>query len=171
MSSPPRTLCIRAKQRQPTDAADAIVTIDGRTNLGRAARLLRDGLVRHVGGSPNHVQTALIERIIQIKLRITAMDADFAHTGSMSEHATKSYLAWSNSYVRALNTLGLKAAPEPAASLTDIVGEHARRAAQAPRDVRGTTPAPCMPLASSAPARRDVATPGSDGVALDPDDK
>jgi hypothetical protein len=159
-SAPRKAACIRGRVRQPSDAADQIVTIDGRTHIGKVAKQLRDGLVRHVGGQPTAVELAVIERCIQLKLRIAAMDLDFAATGTMSSHATKSYLAWSNSFVRALNSLGLEAAPAPTESLASIVGTiTARKAAQA---------APPAPAPVPIPPPRDATLPRH-GVRHEPD--
>ena len=157
-SAPRKAACIRGRVRQPSDAADAIVTIDGRTHIGKVAKQLRDGLVRHVGGRPSAVELAVIERAVQLKLRVAAMDLDFAATGTMSSHATKSYLAWSNSFVRALNTLGLEATPAPTESLATLLADiGARRGAPVPVGA-------CPPV--SGPQTRD-ATQARPGARID----
>ena len=103
--------------------------------------VLRDELVRHVGGAPGGVQLALIERAVQLKLRLIGMDLTFAETGAMSAHAARTYLAWSNSFTRTLAVLGLHPAKEPPPPLADVLS-----AARTRQDVR---PAAELPAAVS----------------------
>lgn len=161
-SAPRKPPCIRARARQPSEAMDQIISIDLRTTIGKQAKQLRDSLTRHVGGRPNGVQLALIERAIQLKLRVSAMDMSFAATGEMSTHATKAYLAWSNSFTRCLACLGLTSIPAPTESLADVLASVGRlKRAQAAEH----TPATVLPYgtpdaAQAAPGPRVVADDG-----------
>lgn len=117
-------------QLGPYSRPATLVKRDGRTKEARLARETRAGLIRHVGGKPSAVQSALIEQAVQITLRIASMDKKFAETGTQTEHDSRVYLAWSNSLSRLLRQLGLKGAPERAPRLEDILAQpHQGRAA------------------------------------------
>jgi hypothetical protein len=64
-------------------------------------------------------QAAIIDQLVQLRVRIATMDREFAETGDMSAHASKTYLAWANSYARLLRHLGLKGVAERPPSLAD----------------------------------------------------
>jgi hypothetical protein len=51
-------------------------------------------LTAHVGGHPNTVQKALIERAARLTLYIELMDAEALAAGTMSERNSRMYLAW-----------------------------------------------------------------------------
>ena len=63
------------------------------------------------------------------------MDLIFAKTGAMSAHASRIYLAWSNSFTRTLAALGLDAAKPPPPPLADVLA-----AARPRRDARAAAP-------------------------------
>ncbi len=88
-------------------------------------RETRAELTAHVGGTPSATQRALIEQAAQLALRLAAMDRKFAETGGQTEHDSRTYLAWSNSYSRLLRQLGLKGAAERPKSLADHLAERA----------------------------------------------
>ena len=71
-------------------------------------RETRADLVQHVGGAPSATQRALIERCVQLTLRVAAMDRKFTQAGTMTETDTAHYLAWSGALSRALRDLGTK---------------------------------------------------------------
>jgi len=98
-----------------------------RTREGQAAKRFRAELLAHLCGAPSP-QRALIEQAVQIKLRLAVMDHAFAGTSAMTLHNSRTYLAWSNSLVRTLRTLGLKSHAERPPSLADYL---ARRSAAA----------------------------------------
>ena len=83
-------------------------------------RETRAELTAHVGGNPSATQRALIERAVQLTLRIGAMDRKFGQSGEMTEHDSRTYLAWSACLSRAMRDLGLK----PAASAPPSLREH-----------------------------------------------
>jgi len=70
----------------------------------------RAALVAHVGGNPSATQKAIIERAVQLTLRVATMDRKFAETGEQTEHDSRTYLAWNGSLSRVLRDLGMKAA-------------------------------------------------------------
>jgi hypothetical protein len=110
-----------------------LAKLDRRT---REARLLCDAraeLIRHVGGNPSAVQLALIEQAAQLRLRLACMDRRFAEAGTFTEHDSRTYLAWSNSYTRALRHLGLTGAAERSPTLAEhLAAAAAKRASTAP---------------------------------------
>jgi hypothetical protein len=88
-----------------------LAKIDGRTKESRLLAAARAELTRHVGGQPNSIQRTLIERAARLQLYIEVMDRETLETGSMSERASRQYLAWSNSLRLTLRELGVEAAP------------------------------------------------------------
>ncbi len=107
----------------------ALAKLDGRTREARLVRDTRAALTAHVGGAPSATERVLIDRACQLTLRIVAMDRQFAETGAMSEHASRTYLAWSNSLTRTLREIGFKSAPPPRKTLADLSWPAAGRAA------------------------------------------
>lgn len=99
--------------------------MDGRTKEGRLVRDTRAALVAHIGGSPSATQRALIERAVQLALRISAMDRKYADTGVQTEHDSRTYLAWSASLSRALRDLGMKAVAGRPKSLAEHIASRA----------------------------------------------
>jgi len=112
-----------------------LAKLDGRTREARLVRSVRADLTAHVGGHPSATQTALIERAVQLTLRVAAMDRKYARTGAMTDHDTRTYLAWSAGLARLLRALGLDPAktadagprvPTIAEILAEQEREHAR---------------------------------------------
>ncbi len=93
--------------------------LDGRSRETRLIRQLHAELIRHVGGKPSVTQAAIIDQLVQLRVRIATMDRAFAETGDTTGHDTKTYLAWANSYARLLRHLGLKGVAERPPSLAD----------------------------------------------------
>ena len=106
-------------------------TIDGRTKEGRMLNAARAEFRAHVGGTPSAAQVAVIEQLAQLKLRLSKMDATFLETGEMSIHYSKIYLAWSNSYARLLNQLGLRGAKQAAPTLAEHITRRREKPAAA----------------------------------------
>jgi hypothetical protein len=105
--------------------------IDWRSRTGRTLVAARAELTAHVGGKPNNVQKALIERAARLMLYIELMDAEALKAGTMTERNSKQYLAWVNALRLCLRELGVNAAQvEQPLSLDDIVAEHARAKAR-----------------------------------------
>jgi hypothetical protein len=97
----------------PYSKQHTLSKLDGRTRESRLMRSLREELVAHVGGEPSAPQIALIERAVQLSLRVAIMDRKFADAGEMTEHDTKTYLAWSGHLARVLRDLGPPASARP----------------------------------------------------------
>jgi hypothetical protein len=104
----------------PYSRPHMLAKIDGRTKESRLLAAARAELTRHVGGAPTSIQRTLIERAARLMLYIEVMDRETLETGTMSERASRQYLAWSNSLRLTLRELGVKAAP--AEKLPDLGG-------------------------------------------------
>ena len=99
--------------------------VDWRTREGHVLKAARDELTAHVGGNPNNVQKALIERAARLTLYIELMDARAIAAGTMTAHDSRSYLAWVNALRLCLREIGLdEAKPAKAASIASIVARH-----------------------------------------------
>jgi hypothetical protein len=61
-------------QIAPCSSSVALAKLDQRT---KDARLIRETRAVHVGGNPSVTQRALIEQLVQIKLRLAVMDRNF----------------------------------------------------------------------------------------------
>ncbi len=85
----------------------------GRIKEGRRLQRFRADLISHVGGSPTKVQSVLIDRATMLQCHLSRMDATALKDGGMSDHASRQYLAWSNTLARTLVRLGLEATPPP----------------------------------------------------------
>jgi hypothetical protein len=91
---------------RPYSVPDALGRLDLRTRQAKVAREVRDELTAHVGGSPTVTQKLMIEQLVQLRLRLAAMDTKFADVG-MTDLDGRTYLAWANSFARMLRMLGL----------------------------------------------------------------
>lgn len=105
----------------PYSRPSTLAKLDRRTREARLMAATRAALVAHVGGRPTAVQAALIEQAVQLQLRISTMDRKFAETGQQTEHDSRTYLAWANTYGRLLARLGLDATQPPAPTLAEIM--------------------------------------------------
>src|SRR4051812_22257008 len=85
--------------------------LDRRTAEGRLFDRFRRELVEHVGGQPNVVQAAMIERAAWVRLRLALMDEKIL-AGGMTDQDSVVYLAWANTLRRLLVSLSV----EPAAA-------------------------------------------------------
>jgi hypothetical protein len=97
---------------------------DLRTRYGRILKSVRDELTSHVGSRPSATQKMLIERAAQLSLRVAMMD-DQAATGKvLTDHDSRTYLAWSNTLTRTLAQLGLHGAKPSTPKLSDYMAGH-----------------------------------------------
>ena len=106
--------------------------LHGNSTERRAAARLRADLIAHCGGHPSATQMAMIDQATELKLRLAVMDQDFIRTSRRSAHASRDYLAWSNSMVRLLRQLGLKGAAEKPPNLQNYLATASRRVRTAP---------------------------------------
>jgi len=109
----------------PYSRSASLAKIDGRTREAALMRRVRAEFTAHVGGNPSAVQRALIERAVQLTLRISAMDRKFAETGAQTELDSRTYLAWSGSLSRVLRDLGMNGPPARGPSLSDYIADTA----------------------------------------------
>ncbi len=98
----------------PYSRPASLAKMDGRTREARLMRDFRARLVVHVGGRPSATQSALIDRAMWLALHVAQLDERTAAGGAMTEHDSRTYLAWSNSLTRTLRELGTEGAASPA---------------------------------------------------------
>jgi len=113
-------------ERQRKDPYTRPVRVAGVTTRSAEGRLIRDvrrDLIEHLGGTPSPAQRLLIERAVMLTVQLARMDGKSLKEGAMSEHASREYLAWSNTLSRLLRQLGLKGAPPKPRSLAEIRGQ------------------------------------------------
>src|SRR5262245_20332869 len=95
--------------------------VDGNSVDARYLREYEKSLLQHVGRNPSAVERALVTRACRLALFVEKMDQRALAAGMMSEHDSNQYLAWSNALRRTLIALGLKGAPAPRRSLSEIL--------------------------------------------------
>jgi hypothetical protein len=100
-----------------------LARLDWRTREAKLLTAVRAELTAHLGGSPNAVQRALIERASRLTVYIEAMDREALESGGMSERNSKQYLAWIGQLRLTLREIGVRAAPPKgeAGSLADYL--------------------------------------------------
>jgi hypothetical protein len=99
--------------------------VSGRTRNGRFLKQCREELTAHLGGGPlSATQRVLVERVAWLRLHVALFD-ERVGTEPMSDRDRASYLAFSNSLVRATRELGLKAAAPPRRPIAEIFAERA----------------------------------------------
>jgi hypothetical protein len=106
-------------QIAPYSRSAALAKLDQRTKEARLIRETRAELLAHVGGNPSVTQRALIEQLVQIKLRLAVMDRKFCQTGAQTDHDSRTYLAWANTYARSLRQLGMEGVKQRGPTLTE----------------------------------------------------
>ena len=113
----------------PYSSCATLSKLDGRTKQARLVKSLRAELLTHVGNRPTVPQRLLIDQACQLQLRLALMDAEGTEPGGMTERNQVQYLAWSGSLARILDRIGMKAAPERAPTLAEIMAGPAKAAA------------------------------------------
>jgi len=108
----------------PHSRPHTLAKLDRRTREARLLAAFRREYTAHVGGRPSATQKTLIERASRLGLYIAVMDRQSAADGTMSEHNSRQYLAWSNALRLCLQALGFQAATAPAQSVADILASH-----------------------------------------------
>ncbi len=98
-------------------------SVSGRTRNGRFLAAAREELALHLGGGPlSAAQRILVERVAWLRLHVALFDEKVANRSTpMSDHDRASYLAFSNSLVRATRELGLQPAAAKAPTLADYI--------------------------------------------------
>ena len=92
----------------PFSAQHRLTKLDGRTREARLAASTREGLLKHIGHPASATEEMLIERCVQLSVRIALMDRRFAERCEMTEAETNTYLAWSAALSRLLNQLAFR---------------------------------------------------------------
>lgn len=108
------------KRVGPYSRAKSLRSIDGRSAEARVLARVREELLAHLGSRPSATQRMLVERAAWLTLYVTQLDRKAAQTGSMTEHDSRTYLAWSNSLTRTLGALGLESAPARVPTIAEI---------------------------------------------------
>ncbi len=88
-------------------------------------RRVREELTRHVGGKPSATQKALIDRAAMLAMHLARMDTRAVQEGGFTDHASREYLAWSNSFTRTMAALGMQAASARAPDIRALMAERA----------------------------------------------
>src|SRR5205823_2217501 len=116
-----------AHQVGPYSRPHMLAKLDGRTREAALLRSVREELTAYVGGRPNPLQRALIERAAVLSLRVAQIDAKILGGEELGRHDNNQALAWNNALRRTLVELGvnqLEAAPAASASsLADVMAE------------------------------------------------
>jgi hypothetical protein len=97
-------------------------SVSGRSRNGRFLAAVREELTEHLGGGPLTAgQRILVERIAWLRLHVALFDEKVANRDEpMSDRDRRSYLAFSNSLVRATRELlGIQLAAAKPPSLRD----------------------------------------------------
>lgn len=109
----------------PYSTPNSLAKVDGRTREARLMQKTRQELTAHCGGSPSATQRAMIERAVNLTVRIAAMDAKFAEDRAMTDHDSRTYLAWSNTLTRTLRALGTEPKRDRRKTLAEYLAERA----------------------------------------------
>src|SRR5262250_3403950 len=80
----------------PHSRPQNLVRIDGRTKEAQILRQVKDELIAYVGGHPDAVQRALIERCAWLSLRLAMLDKKIAAGKEFTQIDSNTYLAWNN---------------------------------------------------------------------------
>ena len=97
--------------------------LDGRTREARALQATIVELSEHVGGNPSATQARQIARAARLELHMAMMDARSDQNGGvMTDHDSRQYLAWNNSFRLILRDLGLEKRGPRQPSLAEAFG-------------------------------------------------
>ncbi len=99
--------------------------LDGRTWEAKLLSHVRRDMTSHVGGSPSVTQRALIDRAAWLTLHIAQIDRRTGEGQAMTEHDSRTYLAWTNSLTRLMRQLGMTGAAQRVPSLRDHIASRA----------------------------------------------
>jgi hypothetical protein len=126
------TALVRTRTRiGPYSRHGAVAKLDGRSREALFLKRRRVELVAHCGGAPTATQQAHIERACWLALRIAQLDEKLA-AGTLTEHDTRAYLAWTNTHRLIMRELGPAAAAK-SPTLADYIAS--KKAATTPSGV------------------------------------
>ena len=94
--------------------------LDLRTQEGRYARDICDGIAADLGGAPNAAQQILCQMFALKVLRVQLLVKTVLSGESVNRHTENYCLAWMNSARRDLETLNVLTAPSSVRSLIDV---------------------------------------------------
>jgi hypothetical protein len=104
------------KEIGPNSARHVLLRMDKRSKPARMLKAIRHKLFAHLAeigiSKPNAVQEEIIERATWLRLHIALADSKSANGLDMSDIGQRNYLAWTNSYQKALMRLGIAAEPD-----------------------------------------------------------
>jgi hypothetical protein len=120
------TLRMKTRGLRANSRPHRFASIDRRTAEGRLFDRFRAELIAHVGGNPNIVQSALIDRCAWVRLRIALMDEKML-TGGLTDQDSAVYLAWANTLRRLLVALGVDPATAVSADPGRVLDDHIAR--------------------------------------------
>ncbi len=108
----------------PHSRRHRLAMLDGRTREARLLKAATDELTEHVGGNPSATQARQIARAARIELHMAMMDARSDQNGGvMTDHDSRQYLAWVNSYRLILRDLGLERRGPRQPTLAEALGQ------------------------------------------------
>ena len=98
-------------------------SVRGNSRNGRFLAAAREELTNHLGGGPlTAAQRILVERIAWLRLHVALFDEKVANRdGPMTDRDRASYLAFSNSLVRATRELGLERVTDKPPTLAEYL--------------------------------------------------
>jgi hypothetical protein len=103
----------------PESKPPTLAKLDQRTREAALIRRTRSELLAHIG-NPTVVQLALVERASWLTLRVNLLEAKLSAGGEMSDHAAKSYIAFSNALRRTLADIGIQPGKSPTPTIAEI---------------------------------------------------
>jgi hypothetical protein len=124
---------MKTRRLLPNSRRHRLGNLDRRTHESKLFEAFRAELVEHVGGHPNVVQSAIIERAAWVRLQCAMMDGKLA-LGRFTEQDSNVYLAWANTLARLLSRLGLTPATAPQPTFEQVLAGIARRRSAEPDD-------------------------------------
>ncbi len=110
----------------PHSRRHRLAVLDGRSREARMVKATVADLTEHIGGSPTAPQARLIHRVARLELYLTMMDVRADENGGMlTDHDSRSYLAWCNSIRLAMRDLGLERRGPRQPGLVEALGREA----------------------------------------------
>lgn len=107
----------KARAVGPFSSSERLLSVDGRTGMGRLMSEVRQSLIDHLGGEPTAPEQLLI---YTVTLKVTRLLMQQRHA-LKDPGDERHWLSWSNSLRRDLETLGLKAKAVGELRLKDVL--------------------------------------------------
>lgn len=116
------------EQVGPYSRPKAFAKLDGRSQAAKHLKATRAELTAHLGGKPSATQRMLVERAAKLALQVDLMDNRMTVSGAMTDHDSRTYLAWTNSLRLIMRELGLDRSVSPQAPGAALQAHLARKA-------------------------------------------